>query len=163
MAIRRVVTAHDADGKAVVAMVEPEMAFCDLDGNMNLAEEFLKEVIGDLLDNCGPDLDFFNQRIEPTLLATLKHVTESAFERLTYTEAIKLLESSGEKFEYPVFWGCDLQSEHERWLTETKIGRGLTRPAWASIAKSSESEAMGCIEAVICLRRSSCSLGTPYA
>ncbi len=104
-------------------MIEPEMAFCDLDGNMNLAEEFLKEIIGHLLDKCSADIEFFNQRIEPQLLQTLTHVSESAFERLTYTEAIKLLESSGEKFEFPVFWGCDLQSEHERWLTETKVGR----------------------------------------
>ncbi len=104
-------------------MVEPEMAFCDIEGDMNLAEEFLKEVIGYLLENSGQDLDFFNQRIEPELLKTLKHVVESPFERMTYTEAIKLLEASGEAFEYPVFWGTDLQSEHERWLTEVKVGR----------------------------------------
>jgi len=104
-------------------MVEPEMAFCDLEGNMNLAEEFLKEVIGDLLENCAADLDFFNKRIEPELLATLHHVVESGFERLTYTEAVKMLESSGEAFEFPVGWGTDLQSEHERWLTEKKVGR----------------------------------------
>lgn len=104
-------------------MVEPEMAFCDLEGNMNLAEEFLKEVVSDLLDHCGDDLSFFNQRIEPQLLATLEHVVTSPFERLTYTEAIKLLEQSGENFEFPVFWGADLQSEHERWLTEARIGR----------------------------------------
>jgi asparaginyl-tRNA synthetase len=104
-------------------MVEPEMAFCDIEGNMNLAEEFLREVIQFLLDNCGQDLDFFNQRIEPQLLQTLSHVAESNFERMSYTEAIKLLESSGESFEFPVFWGADLQSEHERWLTESKVGR----------------------------------------
>jgi asparaginyl-tRNA synthetase len=104
-------------------MIEPEMAFCDLDGNMNLAEEFLKEVVGDLLDHCGDDLSFFNQRIEPELLHTLEHVVTSPFERLTYTEAIKLLEASGEKFEFPHKWGDDLQSEHERWLTEVKVGR----------------------------------------
>ncbi len=104
-------------------MVEPEMAFCDLEGDMNLAEEFLKEVIGHLLDSCAEDLDFFNQRIEPELLQTLHHVVDSGFERMTYTEAIKLLENSGEKWEFPVFWGADLQSEHERWLTETKVAR----------------------------------------
>ncbi len=104
-------------------MVEPEMAFCDLEGNMNLAEEFLKEVIGHVLDNCGGDLAFFNQRIEPSLLETLQHVVKSKFERLTYAEAVKMLESSGESFEFPVSWGVDLQSEHERWLTEVKIGR----------------------------------------
>jgi len=104
-------------------MVEPEMAFCDLDGDMNLAEEFLKEVVGDILNNCGDDLAFFNQRIEPQLLSTLEHVVSSPFERLTYTEAIALLEKSGESFEFPVFWGADLQSEHERWLTESHVGR----------------------------------------
>jgi asparaginyl-tRNA synthetase len=104
-------------------MVEPEMAFCDLDGDMNLAEEFLKEVIGDLLDYCGDDLSFFNQRIEPELLKTLEHVVTSPFERMTYTEAIDHLRNSGESFEYPVEWGVDLQSEHERWLTEIKVGR----------------------------------------
>ncbi len=104
-------------------MVEPEMAFCDLEGDMNLAEEFLKEVIGQILETCGDDLAFFNQRIEPELLSTLQHVVSSPFERLTYTEAIKLMENSGENFEYPVFWGADLQSEHERWLTEVKVGR----------------------------------------
>lgn len=104
-------------------MVEPEMAFCEIEGNMNLAEEFLKEVIGHLLENSGQDLDFFNARIEPELLKTLSHVVDSPFERMTYTEAVKHLEASGEKFEYPVFWGADLQSEHERWLTEVKVGR----------------------------------------
>ncbi|HEY0866389.1 MAG TPA: asparagine--tRNA ligase [Fimbriimonas sp.] len=104
-------------------MVEPEMAFCGLEGNMNLAEEFLKEVITFLLDYCGDDLAFFNQRIEPKLLETLEHVVNSPFERLTYTEAVEMLESGGESFEFPVYWGADLQSEHERWLTETRIGR----------------------------------------
>jgi len=104
-------------------MIEPEMAFCDLDGDMNLAEEFLKEVVGDLLDHCGDDLSFFNQRIEPELLATLEHVVTSPFERLTYTEAVKLLVDSGQSFEFPVKWGDNLQSEHERWLAETKVGR----------------------------------------
>jgi asparaginyl-tRNA synthetase len=104
-------------------MVEPEMAFCSLEGNMNLAEEFTKEVIGTLLDRCAGDLEFFNQRIEPDLLKVLEHVSEAEFERLTYTEAIKLLENSGESFEFPVYWGCDLQSEHERWLPEKKVGR----------------------------------------
>ncbi len=104
-------------------MVEPEQAFCDLEGDMNLAEEFLKDVIHHLLDKCAQDLEFFNKRIEPELLATLEHVANSPFERMTYTEAMKLLESSGEAFEYPVGWGSDLQSEHERWLTEKKVGR----------------------------------------
>ena len=104
-------------------MVEPEMAFCDLEGDMNLAEEFLKEVIGHVLDQCGGDLAFFNQRVEPALLETLEHVVTSPFERMTYTEAVRHLKESGENFEFPVDWGDDLQSEHERWLTETKVGR----------------------------------------
>jgi asparaginyl-tRNA synthetase len=104
-------------------MIEPEMAFCDIEGNMNLAEEFLKYVIAHVMETCSRDLEFFNQRIEPTVLETLRHVVESGFERITYTEAIRHLESSGEPFEFPVFWGADLQSEHERYLTEKKIGR----------------------------------------
>lgn len=104
-------------------MVEPEQAFCGLEGNMNLAEDFLREVIGHLLDKCAGDLEFFNQRIEPELLMTLSHVVNSNFERMTYTEAIGHLEQSGESWEFPVHWGADLQSEHERWLTEKKVGR----------------------------------------
>lgn len=104
-------------------MIEPEMAFCDIHGDMDLAEEFVKEVIQDVLDQCAPDLEFFNQRIESTLLDTLHHVSSSSFERVTYTEAVDMLVNSGENFEFPVEWGSDLQSEHERWLTEKKIGR----------------------------------------
>jgi asparaginyl-tRNA synthetase len=104
-------------------MVEPEQAFCDIEGNMNLAEEFVREVIQDCLDNRADDLEFFDKRIEPGLLETLKHVAASSFERITYSSAVEMLQSSGEAFEYPVSWGSDLQSEHERWLTEKKIGR----------------------------------------
>lgn len=102
-------------------MVEPEMAFHDLDDNMELAEAFLKRVFGDVLHRCDEDMQFFQQRVEPTILDLLQHVVDSPFERLSYTEAIALLESSGEDFEFPVQWGIDLQSEHERYLTETKI------------------------------------------
>jgi asparaginyl-tRNA synthetase len=104
-------------------MIEPEMAFCSLEGNTNLAEEFLRYVIAHLLEHSAEDLAFFNQRIEPELIATLEHVARSPFERMTYTEAISILEQSGESFEFPVHWGADLQSEHERWLTEKKVGR----------------------------------------
>lgn len=104
-------------------MIEPEMAFCDIDGDMNLAEEFVREVINDILESCGKDLEFFNQRVEPELLKTLNHVVNSGFERLTYTDAVDLLVKSGENWEFPVAWGTDLQSEHERWLTEKKIGK----------------------------------------
>jgi asparaginyl-tRNA synthetase len=102
-------------------MIEPEMAFCDLSGNMELAEEFLKYVITYVLDHCEDDLAFFNQRIDDTVLATLQHVASSTFEHVTYTEAISMLESANRKWEFPVHWGVDLQSEHERYLTEEKI------------------------------------------
>jgi len=99
-------------------MVEPEMAFFDLDDNMQLAEQFLKRIVSDVLKNCAEDLDFFQQRIDDTVLATLDTVAQQRFERVSYTDAIELLEKSGEKFEYPVRWGTDLQAEHERFLTE---------------------------------------------
>jgi len=102
-------------------MIEPEMAFCDLDDNRHLAENFLKYIIRDVLDKCRPDLEFFNKRIDNTVLATLEHVAESKFEHLPYTEAVRILEQAtakGMQWEFPVFWGADLQSEHERYLTE---------------------------------------------
>ncbi len=104
-------------------MVEPEVAFCDIHGNMDLAEAFLKHLFRTVLDDCAEDMAFFNQWIEKSTCKTLEHIVESPFERLTYTEAVDLLERSGEKFEYPVSWGKDLQSEHERYLCEKKIGR----------------------------------------
>jgi asparaginyl-tRNA synthetase len=106
-------------------MIEPEMAFCDLEGDMNLAEEFLKETIAHMLDRCSPELEFFQKHYDESgaLLATLEHVVASGFERMTYTEAMTLLEASGETWDFPVSWGSDLQSEHERWLTEKKVGR----------------------------------------
>jgi asparaginyl-tRNA synthetase len=99
-------------------MIEPEMAFCDLDGNRVLAEEFLKYIIAYVLDNCRADLEFFNKRIDDTVLSTLEHVAASDFEHITYTEAVSILEKSGRDWEFPVHWGVDLQSEHERYLTE---------------------------------------------
>ncbi len=104
-------------------MIEPEMAFCDLAGNRRLAEDFIKTIVAGTLERCGADMAFFDQRIEPGLLDKLDHVLGSAFETLTYTEAVDLLKASGESFEFPVRWGLDLQSEHERYLTEKKIGR----------------------------------------
>ena len=104
-------------------MIEPEMAFCSLEGDMNLAEEFLRGVIGEVLETCAEDLAFFDQRIEPDLLKTLNHVVGSGFERMTYTEAVHALRGSVHEFEFPVEWGSDLQSEHERWLTEIHVGR----------------------------------------
>jgi len=99
-------------------MIEPEMAFYDLDDNMDLAERFLKRIFRDVLRQCPEDMDFFNLRIDKTILATLRAIVESRFVRLPYTEAVELLKSSGEAFEFPVDWGTDLQAEHERWLTE---------------------------------------------
>ena len=99
-------------------MVEPEAAFFELDDNMQLAERFLKRIAADVLRDCAEDLDFFQQRIDDTVLATLQNVVDRPFERLSYTEAVGLLEQSGEKFEFPIAWGADLQAEHERFLTE---------------------------------------------
>ncbi len=99
-------------------MIEPEMAFCDIEGNMDLAEAFLKAIFSYLMENCREDLEFFNQRIDDSVLATLENVIESDFERVTYTEAIELLEKAETGFEFPVSWGIDLQSEHEKYLTE---------------------------------------------
>lgn len=107
-------------------MVEPEMAFCDLADNMALAEEFLKSIIQHVLDHCAADLEFFQKRIDGTVLETLEHVATSPFEHVTYTEAIRILEAAkaeGRNWEFPVHWGADLQSEHERYLTEEKFKR----------------------------------------
>ncbi|HXG52490.1 MAG TPA: asparagine--tRNA ligase [candidate division Zixibacteria bacterium] len=99
-------------------MVEPEMAFCDLDGDRALAEEFLKHTIRYVLEHCREDLEFFNERIDNNVLATLEHVAESRFAHITYTDAIRELERSGRQWEFPVSWGADLQTEHERFLSE---------------------------------------------
>ncbi len=102
-------------------MVEPEVAFCQLEGLAELSEEFLKHLFGHVLDNCREDMEFFNKWYDDTTIATLESIANSQFERITYTEAVDLLQKSGEGFEYPVSWGTDLQSEHERYLTEKKI------------------------------------------
>ena len=99
-------------------MVEPEMAFYELEDNMDLAEAFIKRIIKDVLERCSEDMAFFNERIEPGVSAALESVLNSEFVRLPYTEAIKVLEKSGNQFEFPVAWGHDLQAEHERYLTE---------------------------------------------
>jgi len=104
-------------------MVEPEMAFCDIRGNMDLAEEFLKEIFQEVLERCPDDMEFFNQRIDGSVLETLRHIIEAPFERITYGEAIDILERCGKQFEFPVKWGVDLQSEHERFLAEEHIRR----------------------------------------
>lgn len=104
-------------------MVEPEVAFLDLDGDAALAEAFLRAVLGELLERCGEDLRFFDDRIEKGVVAALEHVVATPFERMTYTEAVRRLEASGKAFEFPVAWGADLQSEHERWLAEEHVRR----------------------------------------
>ncbi len=103
-------------------MVEPEVAFADLNDNMDLAERFLKRIVRDVLADCGEDMEFFRERIDAEVVARLEKIVAGAFQRLPYTEAIELLEQCGEKFEYPVKWGVDLQAEHERYLAEKKFG-----------------------------------------
>ncbi|MFQ6026987.1 MAG: asparagine--tRNA ligase [Dehalococcoidia bacterium] len=104
-------------------MVEPEVAFCDLEGLAELSEDFLKYVFRALLEGCGEDMAFFNQWYDKETIATLEGIVNSSFERMTYTEAVEILKNSGESFEFPVQWGLDLQSEHERYITEKKVGR----------------------------------------
>ena len=99
-------------------MIEPEMAFYDITDNMDLAEDFIKYCINYALTNCMDDLEFLAKMYDPELIDRLRHVVEEKFVRLTYTEGVKLLEESGHKFEFPVYWGADLQSEHERYLVE---------------------------------------------
>jgi asparaginyl-tRNA synthetase len=99
-------------------MVEPEMAFYELTDNMDLAEAFLKRICKDVLEHCPDDMKFFAERIEPTAMTTLQGIVETPFVRLSYTEAVDVLTKSGQAFEFPVAWGSDLQSEHERYLTE---------------------------------------------
>jgi len=99
-------------------MIEPEMAFYQLDDNMRLAEEFLKYIIRYVLEQCREDLEFFNQFIEKSVLATLEHVAESDFGHMTYSDAVAELKKSAKTWEFPVQWGNDLQTEHERYLSE---------------------------------------------
>ncbi len=99
-------------------MIEPEMAFCDLAGNMDLAEALIKETVGFIIKNCQEDLNLFARFVDKTLMATLENITTSEFERIPYREAVAILERTKQKFEYPVFFGSDLQTEHERYLTE---------------------------------------------
>ena len=104
-------------------MIEPEMAFYELDDNMDLAEDFLKYLIRYALDNCREDLEFMNKMWDKGLLERLQFVLDHDFVRLDYTEGIRILEESGRKFEFPCSWGCDLQSEHERYLVEEHFKR----------------------------------------
>ena len=99
-------------------MIEPEIAFADLEDDMNLAEDMLKFIIKYCLDNAKEEMEFFNNFIDKGLLDRLKNIVNSKFERITYTKAIELLKDSKDNFQYPVEWGLDLQTEHERFLTE---------------------------------------------
>ena len=104
-------------------MIEPEMAFCDLAQNCDVAEAYIKHLIQTLFEACEDDLAFFDQRIDKGLIERLRHVLETCFERLSYAKAVELLQASGEHFEYPVSFGANLQAEHERYLTEKAVGR----------------------------------------
>ena len=104
-------------------MIEPEMAFADLSDNADLAEDYVRYLVRSVLESCGPDLEFFTKWIAEGLVDTLASVADSEFERVTYTEAIDLLAAADQAFEYPVVWGADLQSEHERYLTESVFER----------------------------------------
>jgi len=104
-------------------MIEPEIAFADLEDNCNLAEDFVKHLLRSVLDKCESDVGFFDLRIDKGLAERLKNVVEADFERMPYAEAVKRLEDSKQKFEYPVFFGANLQAEHERFLTEKLVGR----------------------------------------
>ncbi len=99
-------------------MVEPEIAFADLKDDMTLAEDMIKYIINYVLENAPEEMEFFNSFVDKGLLERLNHVATSDFGHVTYTEAVELLKKSDKEFQYPVEWGCDLQTEHERYLTE---------------------------------------------
>jgi len=106
-------------------MIEPEIAFADLQDDMELAEDMLKYVIKYVMDECPEELEFFNQFVDKGLLERLNHVVSSDFARVTYTEAVNILQNCGKQFDYPVAWGIDLQTEHERYLTEEHFKKPL--------------------------------------
>ena len=117
-------------------MIEPEMAFYDLNDNMDLAEEFVKYLIRYALENCSEDLEFLNNMIDKNLLERLRFVLENEFVRITYTEAVNILEAAGKKWEYPVGWGRDLQAEHERYLVEVHFKRPVILTDYPKADKS---------------------------
>lgn len=99
-------------------MIEPEIAFADLNDDMDLAKDMIQYIIKYVMETCPQDIAFFNQFVDKGLIERLEHVANSDFARVTYTEAVELLKENNNKFEYKVEWGCDLQTEHERYLTE---------------------------------------------
>ena len=117
-------------------MIEPEMAFCDLDGDLEVMEAMVKHIIRRVMERCPDDLAFFNSFVDKGLLERLQHVESSDFGRVTYTEAVKLLKESGQKFDYPVEWGIDLQTEHERYLTEQIFKRPVFVPDYPQEIKA---------------------------
>ena len=119
----RAENSHTSRHLAEFWMVEPEIAFADLNDNADLAEDMLTHVLRRVLDEREDDIAFFAQRIDKTVIDRMRSIIDNRFERMEYGEAIKILEASGEKFEFPVKWGLDLQSEHERFLTEKHVGR----------------------------------------
>ena len=104
-------------------MIEPEMAFCDLAGDMDVAEAMIKYAIQKVMERCPDEIDFFNSFVDKGLKQRLEHVASSDFGRVSYTEAVEILEKNNGQFDYKVFWGCDLQTEHERYLTEQVFKR----------------------------------------
>ena len=113
--------AEDSNTKRHLAefwMVEPEMSFCTLEGDMKVAEDFLKYVFSYTLEHCEEDMDFFSKFVEPGIKDTIKHVVESPFAHMTYTDAINELQKVKDKFDFTPYWGCDIQTEHERFLAE---------------------------------------------
>jgi asparaginyl-tRNA synthetase len=99
-------------------MIEPEMPFCDLAGDMQLAQDFIKRIVGDALQHCPEDMEFFNERIDKTVMQACRAILDHEFKRVSYTEAVDILTSTRREWEYPVEWGSNLQAEHERFLTE---------------------------------------------
>lgn len=119
----RAENSHTTRHLAEFWMIEPEIAFADLNDDANLAEEFLKYLFRTVLAERADDMAFIAERVQPDAITRLEKFVAAPFERIEYGEAIKLLQSSGQKFDYPVEWGLDLQTEHERWLTEQHVGR----------------------------------------
>ena len=107
-------------------MIEPEVAFCDLEGDMSLAEEMIQYLVKDALEHCAEDLELFNKFVDKTLLERLKSVAETPFKRVTYTEAIDILAAADKKFDFEPEWGINLQTEHERFLTEEHFNCPVT-------------------------------------
>jgi asparaginyl-tRNA synthetase len=114
----RAENSHTTRHLAEFWMIEPEMPFCDLTGDMQLAQDFIKRIVGDALEHCPDDMEFFNERIDKTVMETCRSILDHEFKRVSYTEAVDILTAAGREWEYPIEWGSNLQAEHERFLTE---------------------------------------------